>query len=81
MRAKRLRYIVVLAVLAAAAAMLVGAPITSARSGAGGQSPLTAQVARAFSTNVTDKVIRGVQEPVHRRGRHAEQRGPSGRRT
>ena len=57
MRAKRLRYIVVLAVLAAAAAMLVGAPITSARSGAGGQSPLTAKEARALSTHITDRVI------------------------
>jgi hypothetical protein len=45
------------AALVAAVATLVAVPVTLARSGAGGQSPLTAKEARALSTHVTNRVI------------------------
>jgi hypothetical protein len=56
----RLKQLAVAAISATILALLVIAPVTSARSGAGTaarQGPLTAKEARALSTNVNDRVI------------------------
>jgi subtilisin family serine protease len=55
----RLKQLAVAAVSATTLALLVIAPVTSARSSAGTsrQAPLTAKEARALSTNVSDRVI------------------------